>query len=298
MKPLDVLIALLVPILWGMGLVVAKPAVDQFPPILLMSLRFGLTALALLWFVPVPKKALFSLFLVALIGSTLQYGLTYNGLRYLDASTTALIVQAEVPFVTLIAAVWLGERLGIRKIIGMVIAFVGIYLIAEEPRFEGQLIGVGLVLSGAFMWAIGQVMMRRLGEIGGLTAIAWIAAMAAPQLFVASLLLEDGQVGYIMGADFQVWLAVAYLGLIMTAIGYGCWYHVLGRYEVNRVAPFILLTPVTSVLGGSLFLGEALTLSILLGGALVISGVGIIVIEKKKRPKSETTPPLEAPPGS
>ena len=193
MKPLDVLIALLVPILWGMGLVVAKPAVDQFPPILLMSLRFGLTALALLWFVPVPKKALFSLFLVALIGSTLQYGLTYNGLRYLDASTTALIVQAEVPFVTLIAAVWLGERLGIRKIIGMVIAFVGIYLIAEEPRFEGQLIGVGLVLSGAFMWAIGQVMMRRLGEIGGLTAIAWIAAMAAPQLFVASLLLEDGQ---------------------------------------------------------------------------------------------------------
>ena len=114
--------------------------------------------------------------------------------------------------------------------------------------------------------------------------------MAAPQLLVASLLLEDGQVGYIMTANFQVWLAVAYLGLIMTAIGYGCWYHVLGRYEVNRVAPFILLTPVTSVLGGSLFLGEALTASILLGGALVISGVGFIVIERTKRQKSEAAP--------
>lgn len=292
MKPLDVLIALMVPTLWGMGLVVAKPAVDLFPPMLLMAMRFGLTAAVLVWFVPVPRQALRALFLVALIGSTLQYGLTYNGLRYLDASTTALIVQAEVPFLSLIAAFWLGERLGLRKLLGMAVAFLGIYLIAGEPRLEGQLVGVGLVLAGAFMWAIGQVMMRRLGEIGGVTAIAWVSVMAAPQLLTASLLIEEGHWAHVRAAGFQVWGAVIYLGLIMTAVGYACWYHILGRYEVNKAGPFILLTPVTSVIGGALFLGEEITVYILAGGALIMLGVAAIVLDRR-RAAPITAPPVE-----
>ena len=92
MKPLDILIAVTVPVVWGMGLVIAKPAVDQFPPILLMALRFTVSALALVWFVQVPRTALWKLAVAALIGSTVQYGLTFNGLRLLDASTTGLIV--------------------------------------------------------------------------------------------------------------------------------------------------------------------------------------------------------------
>ena len=87
MKPLDVIAALLVPIIWGMGIVVAKPAVDQFPPILLMALRFSVSALVLVWLVPIPRLVLKPLFWVALVGSALQYGLTFNGLRYLDAGT-------------------------------------------------------------------------------------------------------------------------------------------------------------------------------------------------------------------
>ena len=281
MKPLDILIAVTVPVVWGMGLVIAKPAVDQFPPILLMALRFAVSALALVWFVPIPRAALPKLALAALIGSTLQYGLTFNGLRLLDASTTGLIVQAEAPFLTLVAAIFLGERLGMRRVAGMAIAFAGIYLIAGEPRIEGQELGVALVLGGAFMWAIGQTMIRTLGEIGGMTAIAWVSMLAAPQLLVASLIVEDGQGAALAAAGWQVWGTVLYLGLVMTALGYSCWYHVLGRYEVNLVAPFLLLTPVTSVLGGALFLGEPLTVTILIGGAVVIGGVALLVIERR-----------------
>ena len=102
MKPIDILIAIIVPVVWGLGLVFAKPAVDQIPPMLLMALRFTVTALALVWFVRIPRASLKALFLAAFVGSTLQYGLTFNGLRLLDASTTALLVQAEVPFLALI----------------------------------------------------------------------------------------------------------------------------------------------------------------------------------------------------
>ncbi|TFG88439.1 MAG: EamA family transporter [Hyphomicrobiales bacterium] len=281
MKPLDILIAITVPIVWGLGLVFAKPAVDQFPPILLMALRFSVSALLLVWFVRIPRGKLKWLFVAALIGSTLQYGLTFNGLKMLDASTTALIVQSEAPFLTLVAAIFLGERLRLKQILGMAIAFGGIYLISGEPRIQGQGLGVALVLSGAFIWAIGQTMVRRLGEIGGMTAIAWVSVFAAPQLFVASALVERGQVEALANAPLSVWATVLYLGLVMTALGYTCWYHVLGRYEVYRVAPFLLMTPVASVLGGALLLGEAITATILLGGAIIISGVALLVIERR-----------------
>jgi O-acetylserine/cysteine efflux transporter len=281
MKLGDILIAITVPAVWGLGLVFAKPAVDQFPPILLMALRFSVTALLMVWFVCIPRASLRWLFLAALVGSTLQYGLTFNGLKLLDASTTALIVQAEAPFLALIAAVFFGERLGIRRILGMVIAFAGIYLISGEPRIQDQGLGVALVLGGAFTWALGQTMVRHVGEIGGMTAIAWVSVFAAPQLFVASALVEQGQVAALANAGLSVWATVVYLGVVMTALGYSCWYHVLGRYEVNRVAPFLLLTPVASVIGGALLLGEAITPTILTGGAIIISGVALLVVERR-----------------
>lgn len=295
MKPLDILIAITVPVVWGLGIVFAKPAVDQFPPILLMALRFTVSALVLVWFVRIPFASLKWLCVAALVGSTLQYGLTFNGLRLLDASTTALIVQAEAPFLTLVAAVWLGERLGPRRILGMAIAFAGIWLIAGEPRIQGQEVGVALVLGGAFTWAIGQTMIRRLGEIGGMTAIAWVSVFAAPQLFLASALVEEGQLAALAGAGWSVWATVLYLGLVMTALGYSCWYHVLGRYEANIVAPFLLLTPVASVLGGAVLLGEALTPTILGGGAVVIGGVALLVIGGRPAVAAPMPAPMPAP---
>jgi len=282
MKPLDILIAICVPVSWGLGIVVAKPAVDQFPPILLMALRFSISALALVWFVRVPRVSLKWLFVAAFVGSTVQYGLTFNGLKLLDASTMSLLVQAEAPFLALVGAVVFGERLGPRRVLGMLVAFAGIYLITGEPRIRGHELGVALVLGGAFFWACGQMIVRKLGPIGGMTAIAWISIFAAPQLFAASALVEQGQLAALAGAPPSVWATVVYLGLVMTAVGYTCWYHVLGRYEVNQVAPFLLLIPVTSVAGGALLLDEPLTPTILMGGSVVLAGVALLLIEPRR----------------
>lgn len=282
MKITDALIAAAVPLLWGLGLVVAKPVLETFPPILLMTLRFSVAALLLVWFVPVPKRHLFALALIALVGSTLQYGLTFNGLKRLDAGTTALIVQVEVVFLVLIAAVWLGERLGLRKFIGMIVAFAGLWIVYGTPRLHGQHVGIAMVLGGGLFWAFGQVMVRRLGELGGVTTIAWVSVLAAPQLLLLSLAIEGDPRPALSGAGWSVWAAMLYLGVMMTAVAYACWYHVLGKYEAGQVGPFLLLTPVASVLGGSLFLGEPLTWEILIGGSILIAGVGVLVIEKSE----------------
>lgn len=280
MKPLDLLLALAVPTIWGLGFTAAKAGLDQFPPILLMALRFTLTALVLVWFVKPPWPSMGRIFVIAVVSATIQYSLTFTGLKDLYASTAVIVVQLEVPFGALLAALFLKERLGARPAFGMALAFVGVALIAGEPRLGGDHMALILVVSGAFVWAIGQVMIKAMGPFGGFTLIAWVAVFAAPQLFVSSWLFEDGQLEAIRGADWRGWAVVLYLGLVMTALGYAIWYRLLATYRINQVMPFLLLLPVTSIGGSMLFLGERLSTMVATGGAIVIAGVAIIIVER------------------
>ncbi|MEM7226828.1 MAG: EamA family transporter [Pseudomonadota bacterium] len=273
-------LAITVPLVWGMGIVFAKAALEFFPPILLMAFRFTVAALVLVWFVKPPWHLMGKIFLIALISAAMQYGFTFTGLKYLDASTTVLVVQLEVPVLVLLSALILKEPLSLRKVLGILLAFGGVALIAGEPRLHGAYWPFAMVIIGVLFWAFGQIMVRRLGEVGGFTLTAWVAVFATPQLFVASWLVESDQIRLILEASWLIWTTVVYLGLVMTVIGYGIWYHLLGKYPVNRSAPFLLLIPVFSILGSVLFLGESLTATLIAGGLVIVAGVAIITLER------------------
>lgn len=281
---IDALMGVAVAMVWGMGLVFAKAAIAHFPPILLMSLRFTVTALALVWFVKPPTGTMKALFWVAIVSAAIQYSLTFTGLKGLDAGVTALIVQLEVPFLTLLGALLLKEVTGLRKWLGIGVAFVGVAIIVGTPAVAVAWGSVALVIGGSFIWAVGQIMVRRLKAIDGLTVTAWVAVFAAPQLLVMSLIFERGQIEAVQSAGPVVWVAVAYLGLVMTALGYGLWYSLIRRHPVSQVAPFLLLLPVFSLAGGALFLGETLDWRTVFGGVIVIAGVAVIVVERPVRP--------------
>ena len=283
MSPVEILMALTVPLVWGMGLVLAKGAIEQFPPILLMGFRFTLTALLLVWFVPIPRKNLVWLFFTAIVASGIQYSLTFTGLKGLDAGIAALIVQLEVPFLVILGALLLAERPQPRQWVGIAVAFIGVALIANPSTFNGSLVPVALVIGGAMSWALGQIMVRRMKAISGLTVTAWTAVFAAPQLFVMSALFENGQVEAVQQAQPIVWVAVAYLGIVMTAFGYFLWNTLIRRHDVGRVAPFLLLLPLYASLGGMFFLGERPTVISIIGGAIILFGVGIITIQRRAR---------------
>ncbi|XDZ64901.1 DMT family transporter [Alphaproteobacteria bacterium LSUCC0684] len=281
-KTVDIILGILVALTWGMGLVFAKAAIGHFPPILLMAFRFTVTALAMIWFFPPPRGAFRALIGIAFISCAVQYSLTFSGLARLDAGVAGLIVQLEVPFLTLLGAFFLGEKTGLRKWIGIGLAFLGVYIISGEPRVAEDLGAVFLVIGGAATWAIGQALIRKLENIDGLTLTAWIALMAAPQLFFMSAVFETGHLEAILEADWVVWGSVLYLGLVMTAIGYGMWYTLIRRNPVSQAAPFLLLLPVFTIAGGVTFLGETLTTPMLIGGAIVLAGVSSIFLEDRK----------------
>lgn len=282
MKPLDTLSAISVAIIWGMGFVIAKAAMEHFSPILLMALRFTLTALCMIWFFRPDPKLFNKLFWIAFVSAAIQYSLTFTGVSGIDASTAALLIQLEVPFAILLAAVVLGDKLTIRQGVGVSLAFCGAILIVGEPKLANNMRYVLMVIGGGFAWSLGQIMIKMMGVSGGFSLISSVAVFAAPQLFIASYLLEDNQIDQIITASPAAWAAVVYLGMVMTALGYAMWYRLLGLYDVNMVMPFLLLLPVASVIGGYLFLDEILTTKIAIGGLLALAGVAIITLRIKQ----------------
>ena len=278
MNSKQILLALIVPITWGLGFTLAKIGMEQFPALLIMTIRFGIAGLILVWFTKPPWGHMREIFVVALIGSTIQYGLTYNGLKGIDASTAAILVQLEGPILAIMGAFLLKEKLGITRALGMGLAFIGVLIITGEPRLDGHLDSVILLIAGSAVWAVAQIMISRLKDLSGITILAWVAIMATPQMFVASLLIEDGQWLAITTASFIDWSIILYLALIMTVLGYSIWYHLLSSVDVSKVSPFLMLLPITSIIAGIVLLDEKLTSSMILGGLLIMSGVASTLI--------------------
>ena len=276
----DFLIALLVPLTWGFGFALAKSGLDHFPPLLLMGMRFGIAALILVWFVPIPRNHLVTLFFIAFVSATMQYGLTFSGLARMDATPAILLVQSEVIFGVVIGALLLSEKPNLRQIIGIIIALLGIMILIGGPALSNKVFGIILVLSGCLIWAFGQVLIRKYTSgLSGFQLTAWVGVMASPQMFLASFFIEGNPVPFLLAAPLSAWGTVVYLGIVMTVVGYSAWYYVLGRYPMPVVMPLQMLLPVSTILGAVTFLGERPEPIVFAGGIVVIIGVGVVIIE-------------------
>ena len=284
LKNSELLLAASVPLLWGIGFTFAKAGLNEFPPLFLMGLRFSLASLALVWFVPIPRGQLKQIFWISFVGSTLRYGMTYTGLSMIDASLSIIIMQLGVPFSVLLAAIVLKDKPGSQRILGMLISFVGVVLISGQPSLSGQLPAIFLTAGGAMMWAVGQVMVKRLeNPPSGFALTAWIGVFSGPQMILGSFLFEESQLESLSNASWIGWGVILYLALIMTVLGYGIWYRALSRNPVSKVMPVMLLLPVFTIVSSMLFLGERPSPMIFIGATVVIGGVSMIVITKESK---------------
>ena len=281
----DTFVASLVPIFLGVGFGIAKPAFESFPPILLMGLRFMFAASILIWWFPIPWGYLKKIFIVSFIANTLQYSITYSGLDLIDASAAVLIVQTEVPFGVILAYFMLKEKPTIRALIGIGIAFIGVYILTGSPNLDGKIIGIGLTILGSATWALGQVLVKPLSkELNPLALVAWLALFSGPILIFLSVILDGNTINYLSNAKFDHWVIAIYIGFIMQPITYGCFYYVLKNNPLYKVLPIVTMgIPPTGLLAAIFLLGEKPTQELYTGGALIIVGVILIVFTKNKK---------------
>ena len=124
-------------------------------------------------------------------------------------------------------------------------------------------------------------------KIGAFALMTWLSVFSGPMLIIISMLFDGNPVNYILSANLNSWLTLAFLGLIMQPIAYGAWYFVLSKYPVNKVMPIMLLLPITGLITAIILLDEEPSKQVFIGGAVIIFGVCLILFRNTKKNKSK-----------
>jgi len=283
MKPGHVALVILANVVWGFNFVAAKHGVTHFPPIFFSSLRFFIVLIFAFAFIRIVRGQMRYVLGSVLTMGVLHYSLMFTAMKLADqVSALAVVVQLFVPFSTVIAVIFLGERIGAWRIGGLVLAFVGVMIIAFDPGVFSYVEAVGLALMAALAAAVSTVFIRSMHNVGVFNLQGWMAVISAPCLLGVSWLFEDGQVEAFYTADALAWSSIAFSAIGASLIGHGIIYYLLRRYPVTVTMPYTLLTPVLGVIFAVIFLGDSLTLRIVFGGLVTLGGVGLISLREAR----------------
>ena len=278
MRSIHILLALIVCLAWGLNAVAGKIGVSYFPPVFFTAMRFVFVLMCLVpWLKPVTRDKWSVLVPAVFFMGGLHFALIFSGVKYSDASTMAIVNQLYVPISVLLAMIWLGETVPLRRWAGIALAFCGVVVFSLDAGHRTHLLGLTLLFLDAIAMAIGTVLLRRLSGVSPFTMQGWMAVIGIPFLLVTSFVFESGQVASLSSVPWQAWAALAYTVVAGSLIGHTGYYVLLQHYEVSLVGSVLLLGPVVGVLGGIAILGEPFTPMIVVGSAMTLLGVGVVL---------------------
>jgi O-acetylserine/cysteine efflux transporter len=277
MKAKTLFLGIAAPFCWGTGLTFTKPVVQHFPPIFMMAMVYaGIALLSVFTVRQHIKTPPAHVILIAALAVSIQGALLFIGLRGVTASTANLVLQVQVPVAVLLGWLLAGESLDRRKLIGTAIALVGVAVVIGLPAERPPLLPVSLIIIGACVWALGQVLARKLGRDPGVVLLKANALAATPQLALASWLLESGQWQAVTTAGVLEWTSLAFVGFVGFYLAYVAWYSLLRQASMDVAAPFVLLMTPFGLVSAMLVLGERMSPEQILGAVVLLLGLAVV----------------------
>jgi len=282
----DFILLMCVCFIWGLNIVVTRWVIaDQgVPPIFFASVRFLGITLVLFWFLrPIPKN-MKTLFLIAMGMGAVHFALLFTGLSTAEASAAAVVSQLGVPFSTLMSMAFLGETVGWRRGLGIMLAFAGATLIAVDPENFNFTYGLLYIAAGALVASAASILMKSMPQISALRLQSWIGLMSFGPLFLLSFSVEDTSQGWsaLYEGGLLVWLALIFAVLGVSVFGHGVFYNLIKKYDISLLAPLTLMTPLWGVILSVIMLGETLSMQLIVGSAISLGGVFVILIRPNK----------------
>ncbi|MEM6947391.1 MAG: DMT family transporter [Pseudomonadota bacterium] len=281
----DFSLLFLVCIVWGLNIVVTRWVVADagVPPIFFAALRFFGIALVLVWALrPIPRQ-FGRLFAIAMCIGGAHFAFLFLGLARAEASSVAVVGQLGVPISTLMSMAFLGETVGWRRGLGIILAFAGSLIIAVDPATFSLSIGLIYVVVSAFVGSAGGILMKQIAPMSALRLQGWVGALSFLPLFALSGVIETGQWAAYAGGGIGVWAATGFAVLGVSIFGHGAFYSLIKKYDVSLLSPLTLMTPLWGVIFGVALLGEAASLKLLIGGAISLGGVLVIAMRPNKK---------------
>ena len=270
--------------LWGFNFIAGKIGTEQFGPLLFSALRFAVVLLLLFPWLRLVRGQMQLVILIGLCLGAGHYSVMFYALYLGDnISSLAIAAQLVVPFSTILAIVFLRERIGFTRIFAILISFLGVVVISFEPMGSEHLLAMAAATVAAFVMAVAAILMRRLQGVGVFNLQAWIALVSTIVLSLLCMVIETPTRESLSAITIvDLWTPV-YSAIGATIIGHGSLYYLIQRYEVNSVAPFITLSTLFAIGYSIVLMGDELTMRIVAGGLLTLLGVTIIALRNARQ---------------
>ena len=277
-------------ILWGFNYTAVKFANEGISPVFACAVRSVIASICGVIYCLWKKERLFHTdimlfhgFMVGLMFG-LEFTCLYFGLLFTDAARSVIFVYMS-PFVVAIGAHFFlkGDRLTALKILGLVLAFMGIVAVFSGRPHTAKptmLIGDILEIAAAIFWGTTTLYIKRFmaEKVHPINTFLYQLVFSIPILFILSLILEPQWVTKI---DLAIAVNLFYQSVIVAFMSFFVWFKLIHSYAVSRLAAFTFFTPLFGVLFGILFLSEEFTTSLMIGLPLV--SLGIFFVNWRRR---------------
>jgi O-acetylserine/cysteine efflux transporter len=275
MKPIHIILMLCTVAVWGFNFVATRVALEMFSPEQMAFARSVLTlAILLPWWNPF-KRIPWQLMAAALAIGAGSFYLLYQAISITESLTTVAVgTQLMPPLSAILALLFFHERISPRKWLGILIATMGAVYLAGATTSSLSLEALGLTVLAVLLYSGASIVIGKSKSVSVWSMLAWIAAMS---------LLPLGLLAVVSGPlypdlnQIQIhhWLALLFAVVFSALFGQAVLFSLYRRYSVSDVATWALLIPFFAGLSSILVYGESISLSLFLGGAIVLLGVWV-----------------------
>jgi drug/metabolite transporter (DMT)-like permease len=287
-KLIPYLEALFAVAVWGGSFIATKVVLRDISPVTIVWMRFamgvvilGIVVAARKQFALLNRNEWLYFAVLGFLGITFHQWLQSNALQTSEASTTAWIVATTPVFMAILGWVALKETLGGMKIVGILLAFVGVLVIVYDGDLGAFSLrsfgkpGDILVLISAVNWTVFSVLSRR-GLKQHPATFMMFYVMLLGWLFTSILFFTTQDISDVQNLTTNGWIGMAFLGIFCSGLAYIAWYDALQALSTAQTGVFLYIEPLVTVVVAFFVLNEAITLASLLGGAVIILGIWLV----------------------
>lgn len=261
---------------------------NPVPPFMLAAVRALIVLVFMFMFfrLPLPEKFGRLLIVCACVGPV-HLGFLYTGLQTAPASGSSIVSQLLIPFATILSMIFLKEKVGWVRGLGIFGAFLGTMIMIYKPGALAFDIGLLYIVAAYFSLAVGSIVMKKVGDISWQQYVLWMAVTVFMAMTVGSWLFETGQKDVWETSKGPLLIAAGYAAIMVSTIAHGQYFNMIKRYDVSVVVPITLMVPVFATILGVWLLNEDLTWQMIGGGALILPCVYIIAKRQNIAPIKE-----------